>query len=255
MMGKRLQRRALACVGVLALGLANGPIPVRADNLTGVVVSVEVAGKKIVVFDQSTSKPVDIGLTGQVDIRTTTGQPLQVQNLKRGDRVGILYNAGLGSRVVVNQAPLRGVVASSDLRSEKFTVTEKGTNRDIDVVLNPDTRIVTPKNESLALKDIKTGDGVSVVYYGAAPTVVMINSKPPELTGHIKSIGNDMRSLVVTELGSSADVKVAVTPKTTIVSNVGKTLEMKDLKKGDGVGIAHQASVASMIVVDPYTAH
>ena len=59
--------------------------------------------------------------------------------------------------------------------------------------------------------------------------------------------------LIVTELGSDVTVTVAITPKTRIVSNAGKTLSMNDLKKGDGVGIAHQASVASLIVVNPVT--
>jgi hypothetical protein len=245
---------ALACAGVLALGLASGPLPVwAAGELSGVVVSVEVAGRKIVVLDQSTSQPVNVGFMDPVDIRTTSGQPLQVQNLKRGDRVGILYNGSLVSRVVVNQAPLKGVVTNLNLRTQKLTVTEEGTNRDIDVPLNSGVRIETPRHESLELKDIKTGDGVSVVYSGTVPTEVNVNSKPPELTGHIRSIGSDLGSLVVTELGSGAEVKVAVTSKTTIVSNTGKTLGMNDLKKGDGVGIAHHASVASMIVVNPAT--
>jgi hypothetical protein len=60
-----------------------------------------------------------------------------------------------------------------------------------------------------------------------------------------------MRSLIVTELGTGADLTVAVTPQTNIVSSTGKTLRMDDLHKGDGVGIAHQASTASLIVVSP----
>ena len=251
---KKVQRKTLVCTSVLMLGLSVGPLAVRGDDLSGVVVSVEVAGKKIVVMEQATSRPVDVGFVDQADIRTTTGLPLQVQNLKRGDRVGIVYSRGLATRVVVNQAPLKGVVNSTDLRGQKMIVSEEGTNRDIEVVLNPATRLETKAHEPFALKDVKTGDGVGVVYSGAAPIEVMIDRKPPELTGHIKSIGGDMRSLIVTELASNADVTVAVNPQTRIVSNAGKTLGMNELKKGDGVGIAHQASVASLIVVNPVTA-
>jgi len=57
----------------------------------------------------------------------------------------------------------------------------------------------------------------------------------------------------VTELGNHVDVTVAITPNTKIVSATGKTLGMNDLKKGDGVGISHDASVASMVVVNPVT--
>jgi hypothetical protein len=231
--------------------LTGGPAIVRGDDLTGVVVSVEVAGRKIVITDQTTSQPRDVPFTAQADIRTTTGQPLQIQNLKRGDRVGIVSNGGLATRVVVNQAPLRGVVSNIDLRAQKLIVTEDGTNRDIEVDLTPTTRIESINKEPVVLKDIKTGDGISVVYSGAAPVAATINSKPPELKGHIKSIAPDMRSLIVTELGTNADLTVAVTPQTSIVSSTGKTLRMDDLHKGDGVGIAHQASTASLIVVSP----
>jgi hypothetical protein len=241
----------LACLGVIVLGLTGGPALVRGDDLTGVVVSVEVGGKKIVVMDQTTSQPRNVTFVDQADIRTTTGQPLQIQNLKRGDRVGIVANAGQATRVVVNQAPLRGVVSNIDLRAQKLIVTEDGTNRDIEVGLTPTSRIESINNQPVALKDIKTGDGISVVYSGATPVTATINSKPPELKGHIKSIGADMRSLIVTELGTNADTTVAITPQTNIVSSTGKTLKMEDLHKGDGVGIAHQASTASLIVVSP----
>jgi hypothetical protein len=242
---------ALACVGAIMLGLIVGPGSARADDLTGVVVSVEVGGRKIVVQEQATSQPRDVGFTDRVDIRTTTGKPLQLQNLKRGDRVGIVSTGGVATRVVVNQVPLRGVVNNIDLRERKLIVTEDVTNRDIEVDLIPATRIESTSRDPMALKDIKTGDGISVVFSGAAPVEVMVNSKPPEVKGHIKSIGADMQSIIVTELGTKADLTVAVTSETTIVSTTGKTLRMTNLHKGDGVGIAHHSSIASLIVVSP----
>jgi hypothetical protein len=252
-MAKMFQRTALACLGAIVVGLMGGPATVRADDLSGVVVSVEVAGRKVVVMDQSTSQPRNVGFVDQADIRTTTGQPLQLQNLKRGDRVGIVSSGGMASRVVVNQAPLRGVVSNIDLRTQKLIVTEDVTNRDIEVDLIPTTRIESITRAPVILKDIKTGDGISVAYSGATPLTVTIKSKPPEVKGHIKSIAADMRSLIVTELGTNANLTVAVTPQTSIVSSTGKTLRMNDLQKGDGVGIAHQASTASLIVVSPAT--
>src|SRR5262249_12000165 len=119
--------------------------------------------------------------------------------------------------------------------------------------LLPNTRIETGQHKPLTLKDIKTGDGTAIVFSGVTPVDVAINSKPPELKGHVKAIAGDLRSLVVTELGNGAAITVAVTPETTIVSKSGKSLGMNDLKKGDGVGITHHASVASLIVVNPVT--
>jgi hypothetical protein len=246
---------ALACAVVLALEIMVGPAAVRADDLTGVVLLVDPAGKKMVVLDRATSREIDISFVDRLDIQTTTGKPLQFYDLKRGDGVGVVLTGGLARRILVNQGVLKGVVSSIDLTGQKLVVTEEVTNRDVEVTLNPGTKIETGQHEPRALKDIKTGDGIGVVYSGSAPVDIMINSKPPEIKGHIKSIGGDMRSLVITELGSNAEVTVAITPKTTIVSNSGKTLGTNDLKKGDGVGIAHQASVASMIVVNPLTAH
>jgi hypothetical protein len=252
-MAKMFHRSALTCLGAIMVGLTASTAIVRADDLSGVVVSVEVAGRKVVVMDQATAQARNVGFVDRADIRTATGQPLQFQNLKRGDRVGIISSGGMATRVVVNQAPLKGVVSNLDLRTQKMIVTEDVTNRDIEVDLIPTTRIESITREPVVLKDIKTGDGITVVYSGATPLAVTINSKPPEMKGHIKSIAADMRSLIVTELGTNADLTVAVTPQTSIVSSTGKTLRIGDLQKGDGVGIAHQASTASLIVVSPVT--
>jgi hypothetical protein len=249
---KRLQQMGIACAGVVFLGLAAGPA--LAADRQGTVLSVDVPGKKIVILDLQTSRDVDVAVNDQTEFMTNTGKPLMLQDLKRGDGVGIAEIGGLAAKVRVNQAELKGVVSTVNLTQQRLIVTEEFTNRDVEVVLNPNTRIETSDRKSLTLKDVKTGDGVGVVYSGAAPVEVMVNSKPPELNGHIKSIAADMRSIVVTEIGTHIDVTVAVTPKTAIVSSAGKTLGMDALKKGDGVGIAHQSSVASMIVVNPVVA-
>jgi hypothetical protein len=62
---------------------------------------------------------------------------------------------------------------------------------------------------------------VGIDYSGAAPTEVMNDSKLPEMKGHIKSLGADMRSLILTELGTNTDVTVAITPQTRIVTTTG----------------------------------
>src|SRR5438105_3069263 len=107
-MWKRFRRMALGCAGVLALGLTAGPPSARAAELSGTVLSVDPAGKKMVVLDQQTSQNIDLGISDQAEIRTTNGKPLQLQDLKRGDRVGVLYNAGLATKVMVNQGELKG---------------------------------------------------------------------------------------------------------------------------------------------------
>jgi len=244
---------ARACLAVLALGYACGPVAAQVTVPAGTVMVVDPAANKIVMLDPATSRQIDVRFVDRPQILTTAGMPLQFQNLKRGDRVSLVYAGGLASRAVVNQAPLKGVISSIDLKAQKLVVTESETNRDIEVTLNPSTRIETDQHKPLALKDIKTGDGTAIVFAGVTPVDVVINGKPPELKGHIKAVSGDFRSLIVTELSNGADITVAVTPDTTIVSKSGKSLGMNDLKKGDGVGITHHSSVASMIVVNPVT--
>jgi Cu/Ag efflux protein CusF len=222
----------------------------RADQLAGTVKSVDLDGRKLVVAEQTTDKNIDVSVTSQTTIVTEGGQPLSLKYLKRGDGVGISLVNGTAATILVNQAPLFGVVTTIDVDGKSLVVTEKGTDREIQVAIKPQTTIETTKGKVSALKDLKTGDGLSITFAGDEARKVLVNVKPAELTAHVKSVAADLNSLIVTEIGSKTDVKVAVTPQTTIVTSEGKTMELKELKKGDGVGIAHEGSVASKIVVN-----
>jgi Cu/Ag efflux protein CusF len=79
---------------------------------------------------------------------------------------------------------------------------------------------------------------------------VMAAPATAQLTGHVKSVDVDAKRLVVTETGTVTDVGVTVTDQTPITTMAGKDLEIKDLKQGDGVAIAHNGGVASKIVVN-----
>jgi len=221
-----------------------------ADQLVGVVKSVDTQGQKFVVIEQTTDRALDIGVTPNTAITSSGGRPLTLKGLRKGDGVGIAHVDGIATAVTVNQAPLLGVVESVDLDGKVLLVDEKETHRDIKVALLPETTIETAGGKIYAFKDLKSGDGISVIYDGENVAKVLVNVKPDELTGHVKSVAADLKSFVVTEIDTKADVKVAVTPDTVIVTGEGKTMALKDLKKGDGVGIAHRASVASKVVVN-----
>lgn len=240
-------------VVLVALGLM-APSARAAVGLTGVINSVDVEGRKLVVTPSETSgteKSVTVTVTDQTRITTAQGQPLRLAYLKPNDTVGIAHRDGVASSIVVNQAALLGVISTIDTEGKKLVVTQSGTNRDVTVPINDGTEIVTSANKVIELKALKTGDGVAITYSGPNAARIAVNPRPTELTGQVKEIGADMKSLVVTEIGTGNDVKVAITSNTTIVTSQGKTLSLKDLKKGDGVGIAHEASVASKIVVNP----
>ncbi len=142
-----------------------------------------------------------------------------------------------------------GIVKSVDLEGKKFVVTPNGKDSAVDVVVNDKTIMKNEAGEEIALKELKAGDGVGVVSKAGIALNVLVAVKPSELTGHVKSVGANLKTFVVTETGTSTDVTVAVNPGTAIVTTDGKKIELKELKKGDGVGIAHTNSLASKIVV------
>ena len=145
---------------------------------------------------------------------------------------------------------LAGVVNSVDLEAKKIAVTPTGKEKNIDVTVNDQTVIETSGGRVLQLKELKTGDGLGIAHVGGLASKIVVNIKPSELTGHIKSVGANLKTFVVTETGTTTDITVAVTPETTIQTVMGKKIELKDLKKGDGVGISHVNSVASKVVVN-----
>lgn len=234
---------------VVVWALAAGPA--RADQLVGVVKSVDTEAAKFVVAEKTTDRTFDVAVTADTAIRSAGGRALTLKGLKKGDGVGITLFNGVATAIAVDQAPLLGVVESIDLDGKKFVLDEQGTDRDVTIALGPTTTIETPDGKLRTLTQLKTGDGVSVTFNGADVAMVVVNVKPTELTGHVKSVAADLKSIIITEVGTKTEVKVAVTPRTAIVTGEGKTLELRQLKKGDGVGIAHDASVASKIVVNP----
>jgi Cu/Ag efflux protein CusF len=235
---------------LLALSLANGSLRAAAVGLQGVVKSVDVEGGKLVVVEMGTDALIGLTVNPQTRITSNDGGPMSLGDLKRGDGVGIAHQDSIATSILVNQAPLLGTVDRIDPDGKKLILSEKGTDRQIPVALGAKTLIMTVKGKAIELRHLKSGDGVAVQYAGREVVKVIVHVKPEELTAHVKSISADLRSLIVTEVVTNVDTKVMITPNTTIISNEGKTMELKDLKKGDGVGIAHHDSVAEEIVVN-----
>jgi len=227
--------------------------PARAQNVgyQGNVASVNPQTGQLVVTDVATARNFDLMVTPQTRIYSNLGQPLTVADLKKGDGLGVAANGAQALSIVVNQGVLRGVVSAVDPEGNSVTVTESGTNRSVTVPVNAQTPVRSVGDQPVALKALKSGDGVLVQYAGRGVSRVVINPKPSEVTAHVKSVGADMRSLIVTEVGTNADYKVIVNPQTQVVTAEGKTLKMNELHPGDGVGIAHHQGVATKIIVAP----
>jgi len=236
---------------LVAVVLASAQARAQAVAYQGNVYSVNPQTGQLVVTDALTARNFDLVVTPQTRLLSSLGEPLTLADLKKGDGLGVAASGTQALTINVNQGVLRGVVSAVDLDDSNFTVTEHGTDRSVTVPVTEKTPFRSANDQKVALKTVKSGDGVLVQYAGRGVAKVIINPKPAELTAYIKSVGADMRSLLVKEVGTQADYKVIVTSQTEVVNAQGKSLEMKELHAGDGVGIAYKKGVASKIVVAP----
>jgi Cu/Ag efflux protein CusF len=245
-----------ALAGVLvAFGVTAAPAPATAQ-LTGHVKSVDTDANKLIVTETGTGTDYTIAVDGQTLVVTTAGKPLTLKDLRKGDGLAVTQLGGVASKIVAEQAPLVGVVKSVDAEAKKLVLRETrakgeaGASKDITMTVDDQTAITTTDGKAIQLGDLKEGDSVSITPAGDLAQKIEVNVKPDELTGFVKSVGADLKTFVVTLTGTTKDVTVVVNDQTKIVTTEGKTLKIKDLKEGDGVGIAHTASVAKKMVVN-----
>jgi len=233
---------------LVALG-ATG-LTARADQLRGVVRSVDAQAKKLMVKETGTDRLIDVMVPEEARLETTRGTKMLLKELHKGDGVGITHTDGVASQILVNQAPLLGTVSSLDPDDMKLVLTPTGSDKEVDVTTTSRTTFENASGKDLTFKDLKSGDLIAVHYDGPEVSQIVVKEKPDELVGHIKSVAGDLKSMVVTELKSNADTTIGINAKTSIVTTDGKPLEIKALKKGDGVGITHEKGLASKIVVN-----
>jgi len=242
-----MQSRRIVGLVVVVVGAG---MAARAESLSGVVRSVDTDGKKVVVTQEGTDKVVPVTVTDATTIRTGKGVTMGLKHLRKGDGVGIVHANGTASLITVRQTSLLGVVVKSDPDEKTFEMTPKGEEKDVTVTTVKDTVFETGDGTLRKLQDLKPGDGLSVQFNGPDVAKVVINPKPPELTGYVKSVSADLQSLVVTEVGTNVDSSVRIDDQTVIKTNDGDDMTIKQLKKGDGVGIATVKGVARQIVVN-----
>jgi hypothetical protein len=145
---------------------------------------------------------------------------------------------------------LAGIISSVDVEGKKIVVTPTGQETTTEVTVNDHTEIQTQGGNAFTLKELKPGDGLGIALTNGVASKIVVAVKPSELTGHVKTVKSDAKTFVVTETGTTTEVTVAITKDTSIVDVKGNKLELKTLKKGDGVGICHFNSVATKILVN-----
>jgi hypothetical protein len=193
-----------------------------------------------------------VALDPQVPITSRAGDPFAGTDLKPGGGVAIVLNGPEAAKVVMSPPPRRGFVKSINLDKQSLTLNELNTEREATVPLADQASILSADGRSLALKDLKPGDGLAVTMDGDVASRIDVNVKLPSMAGQIKSISGNLRSFVVEDLNTNKDITVGVNDDTAIVTKEGKTLRMSDLKDGDGVGVTiGKGGVADQVVVNP----
>src|SRR4051794_33213734 len=107
-----------------------------------------------------------------------------------------LVSAGAGALLAIALAgaparaqQLAGTINSVDLDGRKLVVTEKVTDKNIDVSVTPQTRIVTAQGQPLTLKVLKRGDGVGITHNGGVAALIVVNQAA--LLGVVSTIDID----------------------------------------------------------------
>ena len=91
---------------------------------------------------------------------------------------------------------------------------------------------------------------LALTVVGSSALVTASAADVEQLSGIVSSVDVEAKKIAVTPTDKQLNVDVKVNSDTEIVTSAGKKMEMKELKKGDGVGISHINSVASKVVVN-----
>jgi hypothetical protein len=151
-------------------------------------------------------------------------------------------------------AQLTGHVRSVDTAANRLIVTETGTGTDYPIAVTGQTLVVTTAGKALTLKDLRKGDGVSVLHAGGVASKIVTTQS--RLVGTVKSADPDAKRLVIRqtvpkgEEGTNRDVTVTVDDQTTITTTDGKAIKLGDLNEGDGVSITRDGDLAQKIEVE-----
>lgn len=221
-----------------------------AVQLTGNVQSVDRAANRLIVKQTGTGQDVPVTVNQQTQVVTTSNKVFTLRDLSKGDGVAVTHSGGIASRIVVNPAPLNAIVKSVDPGARRLVVVRSEGDPELAFNLADQATIVTKEGKALKVVDLKQGDRVTVTRDGEVIQRVEVTPKPQEITGHVKSVAANYKSFVVTETGTKKDFTVEVNDNTKIENTEGKSLGIKDLKAGDGVGIIHDSSVAKSIMVN-----
>ena len=108
-------------------------------------------------------------------------------NKSRRSLMTSLLAAGLALVITVGSAlaaALMGTIKSVDIDGKKIVVTEKDTDKDVEVTVTDDTEWVTKKKTSkIDLAKVKKGTMVEVIHEDAKASKITVKTIPPHKAG------------------------------------------------------------------------
>lgn len=162
---------------------------------------------------------------------------------------GLVAAVGLVIVSAGNARALTGHVRSVDVEARRLVVRESGTGRELTVAVRSPATIATVGGKTLELRHLKAGDGVAVTFEGEQATKLVVTQAP--LVGILKSANAGARTLIVTQDGTGREIGVTVDDPVTVTNSGGKSLELDQLRPGDGVSITFDGAQAVKVAVNP----
>jgi len=143
----------------------------------------------------------------------------------------------------------QGNVASVNPQTGQLLVTDSLTARNFELLLTPQTRILSSLGQPLMAADLKQGDGLGVAAAGAQALTIVVNQGV--LRGVVSAVDLNGDSVTVTESGTDRSVKVPITAQTPIRTTKDQPVEREHLKSGDGVLVQYVGRGVARIVINP----
>jgi len=156
-------------------------VAVNPAALRGLVKSIDLQKRQVVLGEAETDREVNVPLTDRTVIVTTDGKALALKDLKQGDGLAVITDGEAASKLVVRVKPpgLAGQVKSVAGNLRSFVVAELGTGKELTIGINDQTTIMSRDGKPIPMKELKDGDGVGITLGKAGvASEIIVNPKP-----------------------------------------------------------------------------
>jgi uncharacterized protein len=148
-------------------------------SLRGVVKSIDLDGRRLIVHDGESDKDVAIAVTGQTSIRSGAISKVDLDRIKPGSLVEI-DDAVVATHIhVLNQ--IMGRIKSVSPISRIIVVEDEASGKDIELRLNGQLELWKGRNVETTLIGLKTGSNVTIMRTGRGTSKIVVDSEPASI--------------------------------------------------------------------------